>query len=165
MEDKIIVFQILVDSGVARNFVRVYNRLLQILRLVSPFCCCCCCCCLFLSLFLFLYLFFLVRRGKSIFFGRKMHRFDESVLSPSASHDRLASANKLSNYPSSPFAEGSRVNSFDSPKWRACSQALTDGSSYLGGKGEIKTRFSPFGSKQWRIQGSPSPSPLIFKPN
>ena len=60
-----------------------------------------------------------------------MHRFDEFVPSPCVSHDRLASKNKLT----------------DSPKWRACSQALTDGSSYLGGKGEIKTRLPPFGIK------------------
>ena len=63
-----------------------------------------------------------------------MHRFDEFVPSPSVSHDRLTSTNKLSNYLAPPFACGSRVNFLDSPKWRACSQALTDGSSYLGEK-------------------------------
>ena len=124
------MLQILVDSGVARNCVRVYSRLLQMLLQVPSF---------FFCLFVLL-CFFLVRRG-NLFFGAHMHRFDEFVSSPSVSCDRLASTDKLSNYLPSPFSFGSRVNSLDSRKWRACSLALTDGSSYLGGKGEIKFVF------------------------
>ena len=65
--------------------------------------------------------------GEIYLFGRT--RTD--LMSLYHPRDRLASANKLA----------------DSSKWRACSQALIDGSSYLGGKGEIKTRFPPFGIK------------------
>ena len=65
--------------------------------------------------------------GEIYFFGRTC----TDLMSLYHPRDGLASANKLA----------------DSPKWRACSQALIDGSSYLGGKGEIKTRFPPFGIK------------------
>ena len=71
MEDKIIVFQILVDSGVARNFVRVYNRLLQILRLVSPFFFfLLLLLLLFVSLFVFVFVFVFSSSSGEIYFFR-----------------------------------------------------------------------------------------------